>query len=190
MIASKATPSVEEEGAEVDGAEGVGGAADPDHLERNYASLCLMVAASMAHITWKWSDIGKGTEKWSKILMIAEGKMSLLRVAEYIYDRKNEMKGKIYSKMPQKRKQKSSTRLINRVIVRKIMQNKGHNHVKKPRAFSKGRTRSELTITPIRGTLIKTRYKLVFRYSLKTLITKVVRMRYPRDMAHQIQYPE
>ena len=36
MIASRVTPPAEEEGAEVDGAEGVGGAADPDHLERNY----------------------------------------------------------------------------------------------------------------------------------------------------------
>ena len=33
------------------------------------------------HITWKWSETGKGTEKWRKILVIAEGKMSLLRVA-------------------------------------------------------------------------------------------------------------
>ena len=63
MIALRVTPPTEEEGAEVDGVEGVGEAADPDRLERNYASLCLMVATSMAHITWKWSKMGKGTEK-------------------------------------------------------------------------------------------------------------------------------
>jgi len=55
----------------------MGGAADSDRLEHSYASLCLMVAASMAHITWKWSEIGKETEKWCKILVIVEGKMSL-----------------------------------------------------------------------------------------------------------------
>ena len=33
------------------------------------------------HITCKWSETGKGIEKWHKILVIAEGKMSLLRVA-------------------------------------------------------------------------------------------------------------
>ena len=82
MIASRVTPPAEEEGAEVDGAEGVEGAADSDLLECSYTSLRLMVAASIAHITWKWSETRKGTEKWRKILLIAEGKMSLSRVAE------------------------------------------------------------------------------------------------------------
>ena len=63
MIAFRVTPPTEEEGAEVDGAEGVGGAADPDCIDRNCASLCLTVMASIVHITWKWSDMGKGTEK-------------------------------------------------------------------------------------------------------------------------------
>ena len=53
MIASRVTPPVEEEGAEVDGAEGVRVAVDLDHLERSYASLHLMVPASIAHMTWK-----------------------------------------------------------------------------------------------------------------------------------------
>ena len=43
MIVFRVTPPAEEEGAEVDGAEGVGGAAVPDHLDRNYASLHLTV---------------------------------------------------------------------------------------------------------------------------------------------------
>ena len=51
MIASRVTPPAE---VEVDGAEGMAGVADPNRLKRNYASLRLMVAASMAHITWKW----------------------------------------------------------------------------------------------------------------------------------------
>ena len=85
MITLRVIPPAEEEGVEVDGAEGVGRAVNPDPLERSYASLRLMVVASMTHITWKWLDIGKGTEKWRKILMIAEGKMSLSWVAVSLY---------------------------------------------------------------------------------------------------------
>ena len=44
MITSKVTPPTEVEGAEVDGAEGVEGAARPDRFERNCALLRLMVA--------------------------------------------------------------------------------------------------------------------------------------------------
>ena len=77
MTASKVTPPAEEKGVEVDGAEGVGGVADLDYLEQNYALLRLMVAASIAPIMWKWSNKGKRTEKWHKILVITEGKMSL-----------------------------------------------------------------------------------------------------------------
>ena len=76
MITSRVTPPAKEEGVEMDEAEGVGGATDSNRLERNYTSLHLMVMASIAPITWKWSDKGKGTEKWRKILVIAEGKMS------------------------------------------------------------------------------------------------------------------
>ena len=36
----------------------------------------------MAHIMVKWSEDEKGTKKWRKILVIAEGKMSLLRDVE------------------------------------------------------------------------------------------------------------
>jgi len=85
MIASRVTPTTEEEGAEVDGAEEVGGATDPDRLERNCTSLHLTVAASMAYITWKWSETGKGVEKWRKILVIAERKISLSWVTESLY---------------------------------------------------------------------------------------------------------
>ena len=44
-----------------------------------------MVAASIAPITEKWSDKGKGTKKGRKILVIAEGKINLSRVAESLY---------------------------------------------------------------------------------------------------------
>ena len=63
MIASRVTPFAEIEGTEVDGAEGVGGAAVPECLERNCASLRLEVPASIASMTWKGSKEGKGTSK-------------------------------------------------------------------------------------------------------------------------------
>ena len=75
----------EEEGADVDGAKGVGGDVNPDRLDRNCALLRLMVVAPIAPIREKWSDEGKETEKWCKILVIAEGKMSLSRVIESLY---------------------------------------------------------------------------------------------------------
>ena len=69
----------------MDGTEGMGGAAVPNRLDRNCASLRLTVVASMAHITEKWSEKGKRTEKWHKIRMIAERKMSLSRVFVSLY---------------------------------------------------------------------------------------------------------
>ena len=36
----------------------------------------------MAHMIVKWSEEGKGTEKWRKFLVIAEGKMILSRDTE------------------------------------------------------------------------------------------------------------
>ena len=87
MMSPSITSPMEEEGADVDrakrdGTEQERGAVESDYLDRNYASLHFTVAASMAHMKVKWSDKGKGTEKWHKILVIAEGKMSLSRDAE------------------------------------------------------------------------------------------------------------
>ena len=70
------------DGAERDGAEREGGIAESDCLDRNCASLRFTVTASMAYMKVKWSDKGKGTEKWRKILVIAERKMSLSWDAE------------------------------------------------------------------------------------------------------------
>ena len=77
MMSSRVTPLVEEEEVDVDRAVEAGGIVVSNRLERSCASLHLTVAASMAHMTWKWSKTGKGTEKWRKILVIAKGKMSL-----------------------------------------------------------------------------------------------------------------
>ena len=87
MMSLSDTSLVEEEGANVnganrDGTKQEGGAAGPDCLDLNYASLCLMVATSMAHMKVKWSNVGKGTEEWRMILVIAKGKMSLSRDAK------------------------------------------------------------------------------------------------------------
>ena len=68
MMSPSDTLLVEEEGADVDGEnrDGVkweGGVAESNCCDLNCAMLCLTVAASMAHITEKWSEEGKGTEK-------------------------------------------------------------------------------------------------------------------------------
>ena len=80
------TSLVEEEGADVDRVDRDGarrvGAVESVYRDLNCTSLCLTITASMAHMTWKGSDMGKRTEKWHNILMIAEGKMSLSQDAE------------------------------------------------------------------------------------------------------------
>ena len=91
---------------------------------------------------------------------------------------------KIYNEMIKKGKKKSSTRLCDRVIVSKRVQNKSHHHVHESRTFSKGWTWCKLTITPIRRALAESRNHLVFGHNPQTLTTKVVRMLYPRDMKH------
>ena len=87
MVSPSDTSLEEEEGVDVDGAdrdgaEREGGAMESICRDLNCASLRLTVAASMAHMTEKWEEEGKGTEKWCKILVIVEGKMSLSWDAE------------------------------------------------------------------------------------------------------------
>ena len=64
--------------AERDGVGREGGVESCCH-DLNCAKLRFIVVASMAHMKVKGSDTGEGTEKWHKILVIAEGKMNLLR---------------------------------------------------------------------------------------------------------------
>ena len=59
MMSSRVTLLEEEEGADVDGAVGARGAADPDRLKQNYASLRLMVPASIAPMIGKALEEGK-----------------------------------------------------------------------------------------------------------------------------------
>ena len=86
MMSPSDTSLEEEEGVDMDGAdrdeaEQEGGATKSVCHDLNYASLRLTIAASMAHMTEKLVEEGKGTEKLCKIHVIAEGKMSLSRVA-------------------------------------------------------------------------------------------------------------
>ena len=79
--------SPEEEGTDADGVdrdavEREEGATESVCRDRNQAALHLTVAQSMAHMVEKWSDKGKGMEKWRRILVIVEGKMSLSQDAE------------------------------------------------------------------------------------------------------------
>ena len=59
MMSSRVTLVEEEEGANVDGAVGAGGATDPNRHEQNCASLRLMVPASIAPMIGKGSKEGK-----------------------------------------------------------------------------------------------------------------------------------
>ena len=79
MMASKVTPPAEDEGAEVDGAVQVRGVTVfvQGHLGLSCAALRLTVAESMAPMAEKIGDLGKKTEKWQRIRVIAEGTMSL-----------------------------------------------------------------------------------------------------------------
>ena len=90
MMFPSDTSLVEEEGADVDvaerdGAERKGGAAESNCRDLYCTSLRLMVAASIAYMKENWSEEGKGTKKWHKIRVIAEGKISLSRVAVSLY---------------------------------------------------------------------------------------------------------
>ena len=71
MMSPSDTLLIEEEGADVDGAnrdgaEWEGGVAKSDCRDLNCASLRLTVAASMAHMIEKWSEERKGTKNGIK----------------------------------------------------------------------------------------------------------------------------
>ena len=81
--------------------------------------------------------------------------------------------------MLKKRKQKSCTRLCDRVIVREWVQNKSYHHIHESRNFSKGLTWCKLTITQIRRALAESKNHLVFGHNPQTLTFGVVRMLHP-----------
>ena len=101
-----------------------------------------------------------------------------------IYNRKNEVRRKIYNKMFKKRQQKSSMRLCNGVIVRKWKQNKSHHHVHESRTFSKRSTWCKQMLTPSSRVLTKSKHEFILRHSPQTLTTRIVRKLYLRDPKH------
>ena len=60
-------------------------------------------------------------------------------ILRHIYDRCDEMKGKVNGEILQKRQKKMRTRLSDRVIVRQQSESECHHYVKEPRAFCKTR---------------------------------------------------
>ena len=101
-----------------------------------------------------------------------------------IYNRKNEMRREVYSKMFKKRQQKSSTRLCAGVVVKEWMDYKSHHHVYKSRTFSKRPTWCKLMLTPIRSALTESNHELILGHILQTLINRIVRKLYPRNPKH------
>ena len=101
-----------------------------------------------------------------------------------IYNRKNEMRREVYSKMFKKRQQKPSTRLCDGVVVREWIEYKSHHHVNEFRNFSKRLIWCKLTITPIRRVLAEGSHELILGHSSQTLTTRIVRKLYPRDLKH------
>ena len=58
---------------------------------------------------------------------------------------------------------------------------KGHHHVQKLRAFSKGRIVSELALTSLRRTLTESGHELILGHSPQTLTGRIVGKLYPRN---------
>ena len=77
-----------------------------------------------------------------------------------------------------------STRLRNGVLMRKRIEYKGHHHVKKPWAFCKARTVSELALTPLWRTLTESGHELILWHSPQMLTGRIVGKLYPRNTKH------
>ena len=79
IIASMVTPPAEKEGKDGEEVEEAGGVAILvlGRFDQSWASLRRTITSSMAHITKKWSDMGKEIEKRQRILVIVEGKICL-----------------------------------------------------------------------------------------------------------------
>ena len=96
MIVSRVTPPAEEEGAEVDGAEGVGGAADSNRLKRSCTFLLLTVAVCTHNM--EVTGNGKGNRKMVRNLHDSRREDELITgryILIYIYDGNDEMREKI-----------------------------------------------------------------------------------------------
>ena len=82
------------------------------------------------------------------------------------------------------KKEKSSTKLCDRVMVREWVQNKSHHYVHESRTFSERSKWCKLTLNPSRRAVTKSRHELIPGHSPQTLTTRIVRKLYPRDPKH------
>ena len=106
------------------------------------------------------------------------------RIMIHIEDRCDEVRKEVNREVLKKRQKKMSTRLSDRFIVRQWSKSKCHHHVKIPWTFCKVRAWGVLLPTLYGRCLIKVRQKLVSGHSLKMLITRIVMMRYLRNMKY------
>ena len=99
-----------------------------------------------------------------------------------IKDRSDKVTGKVNRRILKEGQKKTSARLSDRVIVRQWSKSECHHHVKESQTICKARAWGVLFPTPYGRRLTKVRQKLISRHSLKTLTTRVIRMRYTQDM--------
>ena len=99
----------------------------------------------------------------------------------HIYDKCDEVRGKVDGKILHQRKKKMTTRFSDGVIVRQWCESERHHHVKESQAFCKTRAWGVELTTPNRRNPIEMGDEFVSRHNPKMITTNVVRMHYPRD---------
>ena len=99
----------------------------------------------------------------------------------HIYDRCDEVRGKVDGKILHQRKKKTSTMLSDGVIVRQWCESECHHYVMKSWAFCKTRAWGVELTTPNKRSPTKMGDEFVSRNSSEMIIARVVRMCYPRD---------
>ena len=100
----------------------------------------------------------------------------------HIYDRCDEVRGKVDGKILHQRKKKTSTRLSDGVIVRQWCESECHHYVTKSRAFCKTQAWGVELTTPNKRSPTEMGDEVVSKHSLEMLTARVVRMCYPRDV--------
>ena len=181
MISSKVTPPVEEEGAEVEGTTEATGSEDFTHgrFGQRWASLCpnrINIYGTNGGVVKRVRNEDGKMAKDSRDKLIFASAITGRRIMIHIKDRSDEMKGEVNRKILNEGQKKASTRLNDRVIVRQRSKSECHHHVKESQTFCIARAWGILLPTPYGRCLIEVRQKLICGYSLKTLITGVIRM--------------
>ena len=99
----------------------------------------------------------------------------------HIYDRYDEVRGKVDGKILHQEKKKMSMRLSDGVIVRQWHESECHHHVNESRAFYKTQAWGVELTTPNRRSPTEVGDEFISRHSPEMITTRVVRMRYPKD---------